>query len=62
MKLPAAEQRGIFGNYCLSAASGGELTPKRMKLPAAEQRGIFGNYCLSAASGGELTPKRLKDY
>ncbi len=30
MKLPAAEQRGIFGNYFLFAASGGELTPKRL--------------------------------
>jgi hypothetical protein len=32
MKFPAAEQRGIFGNYFLFAASGGELTPKRLKI------------------------------
>jgi hypothetical protein len=31
MKLPAAE-RGIFGNYFLFAASGGELTLKELKL------------------------------
>jgi hypothetical protein len=29
MKLPAAE-RGIFGNYFLFAASGGELTLKEI--------------------------------
>jgi hypothetical protein len=28
MNYPAAEQRGILGNYFLFAASGGELTPK----------------------------------
>jgi hypothetical protein len=31
MNLPAAEQRGIFGNYCLFAASGGEFNPKEIK-------------------------------
>jgi len=33
MNLPAAEQRGIFRNYFLFAASGGEFNPKEIKLP-----------------------------
>jgi hypothetical protein len=27
MKIPRGKQRGIFGNYFLFAASGGELNP-----------------------------------
>jgi hypothetical protein len=31
MNLPAAEQQGIFDNYCLSAANGGESNLKKIK-------------------------------
>jgi hypothetical protein len=31
MNLPAAGQQDIFGNYCLSAASGGEFNLKEIK-------------------------------
>ena len=31
MNLPAAEQRGIFGNYFLSPQSGEELSPKEIR-------------------------------
>ena len=39
MNLPAAEQRGIFGNYFLFAASCEELTPKEIRTKKLNHMG-----------------------